>query len=137
MYIITNKNELFECYYDSTNNGYQLLYHSGEVSIRTHVYRASGAAWASLPGQINGVYLVDRHRWSGIESYPVGSERREDWGPHVETRLDPVKYEHPTLGEIPPEHREALKDAIKKLTSRSVKGHEVLQSKLEKAGQSL
>lgn len=144
MYIITDKNELFEYYYDTAHNGYQLLYHSDEVSIRAHAYSAcprdSAAAWASLPGQINGIYLVrhsHRESGSGLKSYPVGSKRREDWGPHVETRLDPVKYEHPTLGEIPPEHRETLKEAIKKLTSRSVGGHEILKSRLEEVGQSL
>jgi len=137
MYIITNKNELFESYYDPANNGYQLLYHSGEVSISAHAYSDYAKAKASLPGQVNGIYVVHRHRGSDLESYPEGSKRQENWGPHVETRFYPITYEHPTVGEIPPEYREVLKEAIKKLTSRSVKGHELLQSKLEEAGQSL
>lgn len=139
MYIITNKNELFECYDDRAHAGYQLLYHSDEISLRVHAYAYSDSlpAWASLPGQLNGIYLVHRRQGSGLVSYPVGSNRREDWGPHVEARLDPVKYEHPTLGEIPTKYREALKDAIKKLTSSPVKGHEILQSKLEEVGKSL
>lgn len=139
MYIITNKNELFEYYDDRAHAGYQLLYHSDEISLRVHAYAYSDSlpAWASLPGQLNGIYLVHRRQGSGLVSYPVGSNRREDWGPHVEARLDPTKYEHPMLGEIPTKYREALKDAIKKLTSSPVKGHELLQSKLEEAGQRL
>lgn len=137
MYIITNKNELFEYYDDRAHAGYQLLYHSDEISLRVHVYNNSTPAWASLPGQLNGIYLVHRRQGSDLESYPVGSRRQENWGPHVEARLESVEYEHPMLGEIPPEHREVLKEAIKKLTSRSVKGHELLKRKLEKAGQSL
>lgn len=134
MYIITNKNELFEYYYDTALNGHQLLYHSGEVSIRAHVYRDYLPAWASLPGQLRGIYLERRHQGSDL----VGcSWRSSDWGPYVEARLGPVKYEHPTLGEIPPEHRETLKEVIKELTSRAVGGHEILKSKLEEAGQSL
>lgn len=137
MYIITNKNELFEYYYDPVYIGYQLLYRSVEVSIRAHVYSDSTPAWASLPGQLNGIYLEHRHRGSDLVSYPVGSRWSRDWGSHVEARIDPVTYEHPTLGEIPPEHREVLKEAIKKLTSSPVKGHELLQSKLEEVRQSL
>lgn len=133
MYIITLSNQIFEYYYDSENSGYNLLYHTEEVSLRAQVYRnISRPAWAALAGEPEGICLVETWDTGTRTYYPVGTSRGRNLGPYIGPRISLDSEDAPVLGAIPPDHIEVLCQSITLLTAKPVKAHLELQEKLLK-----
>lgn len=113
MRIITPNNELFECGPFPSRRGGQTLYHSGEVSLLVDVYEGARAYTATLPDRVNGLYLGTGNRWR----VPVPTNRRASQGPMIPEHLALEDEGAPIFGEIPPEHKELLVEAITRLTA--------------------
>lgn len=138
MYILTLHNEIYE-YQDSTESGesaHIMLYHSSTLSLACVARPESGGvainlAIASLPDHINGVVYRNYEQ----EQEVISTDRPHDWGTLVEDRLQPSTGESPTLGEIPPDHKEILIKAIRPLTASAMPEYQQLQEILTKTSQ--
>lgn len=126
MRIITLNNELFECDPDPFRRGGQTLYHSGEVSLLVNVYEGGPAYYAALPGRVNGLYLYSGERGN----VPAPTNRRADQGPMIPEHLALEDEGAPIFGEIPPEYKELLVEAITRLTAYRCYQYEELINQL-------